>query len=463
MEMRYFPLLVVRPKNQVLPVCGRFPQLSLSAVVLAVALAVNPATVSAISFRTLPDAPLPSSKAPSPAQQQLNRGIEALQQGDLAAAASAFTESAKTDPKSYLPHLGLAEVSLRSNKPLDAEKQVQQALKLAPGNPEVLTAGGRVAFANRQMALAERRLKQAVAADPKFFPARVDLGDLYLDTLRKPKLSAENFRAAVKINGEHAGAHYGLGRALAQSGDYAAALNEFAVASRLAPDNLLPRQATGELQRAQRQYQSALATFDDILKRKPDFIPALAGKAETYAAMGETDQAIASFEKLVATEPKHVESHLRLGMLYQGKQRWQEARAAYLAATKLDPNLAVAYNNLAWMTAELGQDLNEGLRWGKRAVEIAPKQPEFRDTLAWVYRARKELGLALSTLQEAVKMKPAVGAIQAHLGMVYEESNQPRQALAAYQQAVKLGPNSPEIEHAKQRIKALTSSGAAAR
>lgn len=462
MEMRYYHLLV-RSKNQLLTIGGRYPRLSVSAVVLAAALALNPATVTAISFRTLPDAPLPTAKTHSPAQQQLNRGIEALQQGDLAAAASAFTESAKIDPKSYLPHLGLAEVSLRLNKPLDAEKQAQQALKLAPGNAEVLTAGGRVAFANRQMALAERRLEQAVAADPKFFPARVDLGDLYLDTLRKPKLSVESFRAAVKINGEHAGAHYGLGRALAQSSDYAAALSEFAIASRLAPDNLLPRQATGELQRAQRQHQSAIATFDDILKRKPDFIPALAGKAETYAAMGKTDQAIADFEKLIATAPKHVESHLRLGMLYQAKQRWPEARAAYLAATKLDPNLAVAYNNLAWMTAELAQDLNDGLRWGKRAVELAPKQPEFRDTLAWVYRARKEMGLALSTLQQAVKMKPPIAAIQAHLGMVYEENNRPQQALAAYQQAVKLGQSSPEVEHAKQRIKALTPSGAAGR
>ena len=449
MEMRYYHLLA-RSKT-------------ISPVVLTVALALTPATVTAISFRTLPDTPVPSTKTPSPAQQQLNRGIEALQQGDLAAAASAFTESAKIDPKSYLPHLGLAEVALRSNKPHDAEKQVQRALRLAPSNAEVLTAGGRVAFANRQMAVAERRLKQAVAADPKFFPARVDLGDLYLDTLRKPKLSAESFRAAVKINGEHAGAHYGLGRALAQSGDYATALNEFAIASRLAPDNLLPRQATGELQRAQRQHQSALATFDEILKRKPDFIPALAGKAETYAAMGDTDQAIAAFAKLVATEPKHIQGHLRLGMLYQAKQRWLEARASYLTATKLDPNLAVAYNNLAWMTAEQGRDLEDGLRWGKRAVELAPKHPEFRDTLAWVYRARKELGLALSTLQQAVKMKPPIAAIQAHLGMVYEESNQPRQALAAYQQAVKLGQRAPEVEHAKQRIKALSASPTTAR
>lgn len=56
-----------------------------------------------------------------------------------------------------------------------------------------------------------------------------------------------------------------------------------------------------------------------------------------------------------------------------------------------------------------------------------------------------------------------MAAIYAHLDMVHEENNQPRQPLAAYQTAVKLGQNSPEVEHAKQRIKALTPNKAAGR
>ena len=47
-----------------------------------------------------------------------------------------------------------------------------------------------------------------------------------------------------------------------------------------------------------------------------------------------------------------------------------------------------------------------------------------------------------------------MAAIYAHLDMVHEDNNQPRQPLAAYQTAVKPDRIPPEVEHAKQRIKA---------
>jgi len=409
----------------------------------------------AIGINLFPESTLGAPTKSSAAQDQLRRGIDALQKGDLNAAAAAFNESAKLDPKAYGPMLGLAEVSLRRSQPKEAESWVQRALKLAPKNAQLHTAAGRVAFANRQPALAEERLKQAVSIDPKFFPAQLDLGDLYLDTLRKPREAADYYRAAIKIDSNHAGAHFGLGRALAALGDTAGGLAEFDAAAKLAPANPLPAQAAGEMELALKRPDKALVVFDQILKIKPDFVPAMLGKGDAYIAKGDSANALTAYRAAASAAPKLAAPQMKLGMLLQQLQRPDEAETAYLAAIATDENLAVAYNNLAWMAAERRVRLDDALKWAQRAVKLAPEQKQFLGTLGWVHRQRGELDQALAALEKAAKMRPPLGATLVYLGVVYEDKGRPKDALATYQQALALNQPSPEAVFARQRVETL--------
>jgi tetratricopeptide (TPR) repeat protein len=381
--------------------------------------------------------------------------MDGLQKQDLNAAAAAFSESAKLDPKLYMPLLGLAEVALRRNQPKEAEAFVQRALKLAPKSADVHTAAGRIAFANRQLPLAEERLKRAASIDPGLFAAQVDLGDLYLDSLRKPREAAEHYRAASKIDPNHAGAHYGLGRALASLGDTVGALAEFETAAKLAPKNPLPVQAAGEMELALDRHDKALATFDQALKVKPDFVPAMLGKGDAYLGKRDSANALTAYRAAASAAPKLAGPQMKLGMLLQQLQRPTEAETAYLAAVAIDQNLAVAYNNLAWMAAERRARLDDALKWAQRAVKLAPNEKQFLDTLGWVHRQRSELDQALATLEKAAKMQPPLGTVLVRLGVVYEDKGRAKDALAAYQQALALKQPSPEARFAEKRVEAL--------
>jgi tetratricopeptide (TPR) repeat protein len=409
----------------------------------------------AVGISIFPDSALVPPSKSSVAQDQLRRGVEALQKGDLNAAAAAFNEAAKLDPKAHTPLLGLAEVSLRRKQPKEAEAWVLRALKLAPKNAELHTAAGRVAFANRQFTLSEKRLKEAISIDPNFFGAQIDLGDLYLDTLRKPPEAANHYRAAAKIDPNHAGAHFGLGRALAAIGDTVGALAEFEAAAKLAPKNPLPLQAAGEMELALDRHDKALATFDQALKVKPDFVPAMLGKGDAYLAKRDSANALTAYRAAAAAAPKLAAPQMKLGMLLQQLQRPTEAETAYLAAAAIDPNLAVAYNNLAWMAAERRARLDDALKWAQRAVKLAPKENQFLDTLGWVHRQRGEVDQALATLEKAAKMPPPLGTILVRLGVVYEDKGRAKDALAAYQQALALKQASPEAKFAERRVEAL--------
>ena len=434
--------------------CLRFQ--STIAATLAAILCLLPLPADALSIDLFPGARLEPAPGDTPARAQFRRGLEAAQRGDLEAAAAAFKESARLDPKSPLPLIGHAEIALRRDRPAEAEALMQRALKLAPSSVETLMAAGRVALVNKQPSVAEERWKKAIALDAKLLPARLALGELYLGTLRRPKDAAETYRAAVGIDPKNADAHLGLGLALAAIGDLVGGLAECETAAKLAPGSALPRLAAADLQLKLARPDQALATYEGLLKAKPDLLPALLGKGNAYLAKRDTANALTAYRAATAAAPKDATAQFRLGTLLQALQRPDEAETAYLAALAADPKLASAYNNLAWMSAERGRRLDDALKWAQQAIKLNPAEPQYLDTLGWVYRARREPDRALATLEKAAQMKPQLATVLVHLGLVYEEKGRRKDALAAYQQALKLNQPSPEVEFAKKQIQALS-------
>ena len=57
----------------------------------------------------------------------------------------------------------------------------------------------------------------------------------------------------------------------------------------------------------------------------------------------------------------------------------------YNDAIKIDPNNFVAGNNLAYILAERGTDLNTALSLAQGARKSQPENPSTADTLGWVY------------------------------------------------------------------------------
>jgi Flp pilus assembly protein TadD len=69
-------------------------------------------------------------------------------------------------------------------------------------------------------------------------------------------------------------------------------------------------------------------------------------------------------------------------VLFQ-KKDLERARVAYQDAIERtdDPR---AYNNLAWLYYTKGTNLDEAERLAKKAVELAPDEGEFKDTLRMI-------------------------------------------------------------------------------
>ncbi|MBL6955957.1 MAG: tetratricopeptide repeat protein [Chlorobium phaeobacteroides] len=114
-----------------------------------------------------------------------------------------------------------------------------------------------------------------------------------------------------------------------------------------------------------------------------------------------------------------VQAHITLAMAYDRLQDQLKSISAYKDVLSLDPENALALNNLAYLYAERGENLNEAIEYAKTAVESDPDNPVYLDTLGWLYYKTGEYGKAREYLEKALAKDPDEPEIYDHLAEIY--------------------------------------------
>jgi Tfp pilus assembly protein PilF len=93
-----------------------------------------------------------------------------------------------------------------------------------------------------------------------------------------------------------------------------------------------------------------------------------------------------------------------------------ESKAAighYKKVIELQPNQAVALNNLAWLLFENNNP--SALELAAKAAKLAPNSPEVLDTYGWIEMHQGSKIIGLKTLEKAAELAPENKVIQDHL------------------------------------------------
>ena len=119
------------------------------------------------------------------------------------------------------------------------------------------------------------------------------------------------------------------------------------------------------------------------------------------------------------------------------------AIALYSQALREDPTIAEAYNNLATLLAQRGDDA-EAERLLQRAVTLQPDYGEAHNNLGILYASRGDHARALPAFQRAVALEGGHPQWLNNLGNACVEHFRFADALAAYDRALSITPNDPE-------------------
>lgn len=168
--------------------------------------------------------------------------------------------------------------------------------------------------------------------------------------------------------------------------------------------------------------------------------------ADVAQREGKKAEMIEILERAASSVPESADLQYRLAIAYEQSERRPDAIKAYEKAIEINNDLAMAKNNLAYLIAESGGDLDRALELAQQAKEQLPDDGNASDTLGWVMLKRGVPSAAIGYLEEARGRFPqdaheVQGIVRNHLAEAYERNSEPDKAIAESRKSVEYGAN----------------------
>ncbi len=187
-----------------------------------------------------------------------------------------------------------------------------------------------------------------------------------------------------------------------------------------------------------------------IIEIDAEHLPAYDLLGQLYVSQNRLAEAQAEFERLVERRPESTGARTMVATLLHLQNRMDDARQQYEAIVQSSADAAVASNNLAWLYATSGGNLDVALTLAQSAKKQLPDQPEVNDTLGWVYYRKGLFRLALDALEQSVQKDPDNALYLYHLGMTYAGQGERAKARQTLERALALNPRFDGADDARR-------------
>ncbi len=397
-----------------------------------------------------------AAAAPESAPAVYERALVELSLSQYEEGVKSLRDVIRLNPRAVDARVQLASTLLRQRDAAAALPVAEDALRNAPENP-----AARLVLARAQMASGNVNAASAtLGALQKQYP---DAGIVWsqlgaLNVMQRNNAGARAaFERALQLQPGQYQALQGLTLLDIAEGKGDAARGRIEALVAKAPGDLGYQQIAAKVYVAQRDFAKAESLLRAMLARDSTNLETYGLLGQVYLMQNKTEQALKEYDALSKQQPGAVGPHTVVAMLLQSMDRLDEAQQRYERVIQLDRQAPVAANNLAWLYAERGGNLDVALQLAQTARRILPNQPAVADTLGWVYYKKQQYDLAIRELQDAVEKDPDNPEYQYHLGAAYAAAGDVTKARTALQKAV--ARPFAASEDARRALNALPSQG----
>lgn len=328
-----------------------------------------------------------------------------LVSGDREGALRLAEEAKQTEPTSGAARLAVARSLIASGDLARAETEIATLLKAGPNNAAVHSLDGTLQATKRNFEGARRSYGRALELQPGFVEA---LGGLTFVDIQTKQLPAARARVDAEIAKQ--------------------------------PNNPSLYVLAAQIHNAAGSAVDAEQALRKAVSVDPRFTTGYGMLAQMFLAQKRLDAARAEFEGMVKRDPKSVGARTMVGVLLEAEGRKADARKWYEDTVKAVDNAPVVSNNLAFMYAEEGVNLDQALALAQAAKQRMPDDPDVNDTLGWVYYKKDMASLAIGPLLESIKARPNVAEVHLHLGLAYAKTGDKVRAKESLERAMALNP-----------------------
>ncbi len=372
--------------------------------------------------------------------------------GELSLAEESYAAALKLHPSSAPVLAELALVQELRGRREQALKTYEKLLKAdsrdewAGKRIETLRAGGED--------LAEARAEFDRRGDREASPgsARMKVGLVYYE-LGSLQAAVTEFRLALAERPDDQRIRFFLGLTLARLEDREGAAAHFRRIPRDSEYFVDAQIQLASVYQGQERYSEAVAAIREAMeeddRRRQELLRFL---AEIYRKAKDYPNAIEVMHKVVELDPENDRVYFSLGALYDESKDKDKTIEYMRKAVELNPDNASALNYLGYTYAELGVELDRAEELIVRALEIAPNDGYYIDSLGWVYYQKGDYRRAIEQLERAVSLVPDDPIIIEHLGDAYLKVGETDKALRSYRDALKAATKDEEVERIRGKI-----------
>ncbi|MGA6958677.1 MAG: tetratricopeptide repeat protein, partial [Candidatus Acidiferrales bacterium] len=377
---------------------------------------------------------------PDNAAAHYQLGVAYAANQNLGQAESEWRQATKLQPTMIEPLRALASIAVRRGDEPLLEETGGKLMMLEPRSPDGYILHAQALLMKKDEPGAEADVKRAISVAPDNAAGYARMGDLR--TSQKKYDEAEKYYSdALQRNPAAMQALNGLVNIALIQKQPAKALQIVQHQISLAPNISNFYVLLGQVELGNQDSAKAEEAFQKAVDLDKNNSNAFLFLSSVQVSRGSVDQAIASYRAALQSNPRDVRIYVALGSLLETRNQWQEAEDLYQKALQIQPDYALAANNLSYLMLEHGGNVNVALTLAQTGRKGMPDSPNAADTLGWAYYQQGVYSASIDLFQEAIKANPENPTYHYHLGMAYQKSNNFAMAKKQLEYTLQISPN----------------------
>ena len=194
--------------------------------------------------------------------------------------------------------------------------------------------------------------------------------------------AVESLRQCLKLNKNHVEARNLLGLVYFEMGEAVAAMSEWVISKNLRPNKNIADDYLDMMQND----PSTLESISQTIKKY--------NQALTYCYQGSYDLAVIQLKKVISLNPKFVQAHQLLALLYIKDEKWTEAKRELEKCRRVDVNNTITLRYLREVDAMLEVESENGFGGGRKKTVDSVKYHRGNETIIQPLNTHESKGMA---------------------------------------------------------------------
>jgi tetratricopeptide (TPR) repeat protein len=234
-----------------------------------------------------------------------------------------------------------------------------------------------------------------------------------------------------------------LGHALVKQDKLVEAREQIEFALKIAPDYARLYEDLGSVQGLQREYDSAIRSFQRAVQLDPRLATAHRKLAQTLVAAGRADEVDEAFEGFL--DHDRDAALVAAGAEHWRAGRYDKAETTLLSALSSNAENVDAMRFLAMVYYDQDKKLLDAEALLRRAIEIAPDFHQALGNLGRILVDNSKLLEALEIYERLLRLKPDDGDAWEGYGRTLAQAGRVKDAEMAYRKSLELEPQAPGV------------------